>query len=135
MNAEQISLFKNLSDWDLNPDMYWDLHNDFDCLGIELSTGRIGLRFRSVSDRGFFLTMEFLDVDIACLRLAFDTPIAALTLDNLYRGRFEINDHLIEYDEQGRGYFYLEFYEGPTFELWATSVSVIPDVDVLRRCG
>jgi hypothetical protein len=41
------------------------------------------------------------------------------TLDTLYRGRVESNGELIEISEDGKSYFYLEFYEGQRIEFWA----------------
>jgi hypothetical protein len=50
-----------------------------------------------------------------------------LTLDNLYRGRFEKNGTLIEFDPGGRSYFYLEFYEEDEIEFWSDELSLKAD--------
>ena len=48
MNAQDVELFKNLSEWNLDSSNYWDLHNDFDCIEIKLAEGKLSLRFRAI---------------------------------------------------------------------------------------
>jgi len=125
MKAKDLDLFKNLCDWDLNPDEYWDLHNDFECVRIINEKGLLKFVFKSISDATNFLYLEFMDTELTHLDLSLAEPLATLTLDNVYRGRFQVNGDLIEFDQQQRGYFYLEFYEGPMFEFWSSGVSLI----------
>lgn len=53
----------------------------------------------------------------------FTETMKTLTIDNLYRGKFEIDGALTEF-ENNRGYFYLEFYEGQKIEFWSESLSI-----------
>lgn len=122
-NVLKIDLFKNLCDWDLEPDNYRDLHNDFGCIGIELAHRSLHLKFRGLAKSAHRLDIEFKNVEVVRMDIAFDEPLANLTVDNLHRGRCEINGGLVEVDGHGRGYFYLQFYEGPELEFWSDTVS------------
>ncbi len=124
MNAEEIELFKNLSEWDFDQGNYWDLHNDFDCVGVKLETGVLILRFRALSEKTPSLDLEFNGAEITRLNFSADKSLFTLTLDNLYRGRFQVDDKLIDVDDQGRGYFYVDFYEGATLEFWSETVKM-----------
>lgn len=53
----------------------------------------------------------------------FTETMKTLTIDNLFRGKFEIDGALTEF-ENNRGYFYLEFYEGQKIEFWSESLSI-----------
>lgn len=129
MNVLDIELFKNLCQWDLEPDNYRDLHNDFACVGIEFAGRSLHLQFQELAKSAQKLDIEFTDVDLIRISIDFRNPIANLTIDNLHRGRFEINGSLIEADEEERGYFYLQFYEGPEMEFWSKSVYVNSEAD------
>lgn len=124
LTAEEIEFFKNLSEWDFDQGNYWDLHNDFDCVGVELAAGVLNLRFRALAEKTPSLNLEFDDAEITVANLSTDKSFSALTLDNLYRGRFQVDDRLIDVDNRGRGYFYLEFYEGPRLEFWSKTVNM-----------
>lgn len=124
LNAKEIEFFRNLSEWDFDQGNYWDLHNDFGCVAVKLDAGVLILRFSALSDKTPALNLEFNEAEITQLNLSADKSLVTLTLDNLYRGRFQVDDRLIDVDDQGRGYFYLEFYEGPTLEFWSGTVKM-----------
>lgn len=46
-------------------------------------------------------------------------------IDTLYRGRFEENNQLKEYSEDGKGYFYLSFYNDEEIQFWAEEFKII----------
>ena len=123
-NVLEIELFKNLCDWDLERNNHRDLHSDFGCNGIEFAQQSLHLKFQGLAKSSHKLEIEFMNVEVVRMDISFDEPLANLTLDSLYRGRFEIDGGLVEFDERGRGYFYLEFYEGPELEFWSKSVSM-----------
>jgi hypothetical protein len=53
----------------------------------------------------------------------FYETIPTLTIDNLYKGKAEVEGGLIEF-QNNRGYFYLEFYEGQKIEFWSDGILV-----------
>jgi len=46
-------------------------------------------------------------------------------LDQFYRGRYESDGKLSDINENGERYFYLNFYEGDYFEIFAKEVLLI----------
>jgi hypothetical protein len=124
MKAESVELFRNLSDWDIDPPEYWDLHNEFGCTDMEYGANVLKLKFASISDSFRQLTLMFDAASIENIKLPLDTPLNMLTLELLYRGRNEVNNQLLEFDEMGRSYFYLEFCEGPKLGFWTKELSL-----------
>lgn len=120
--ATSIEFFKNLAQYDYDNGFY-DFHNDYNCEKLSFSDGILLILFKSLAD-GILLSLKFTEVKIITLDFFNVKDIENLTLDNLYRGRYELNGVLIELSEDGKGYFYLEFYEGQKLEFWAKSVDV-----------
>ncbi len=117
--ATSIEFFKNLAQYDYN-NQYYDFHNDYNCEKLSYSDGILIILFKSLID-GIFLSLKFTDVKIVTLDFF---NVKDLTLDNLYRGRSELNGELIEVSEDGKGYFYLEFYEGQKLEFWSNGIKI-----------
>ena len=46
-----------------------------------------------------------------------------LTIDNIYRGRFEQEGQLFEFDQDKRAYFYVEFYQNFKIELLCDKIA------------
>ncbi|UYQ95584.1 hypothetical protein MKQ68_10770 [Chitinophaga horti] len=46
------------------------------------------------------------------------------SLNSFYRGRFEQDGELLEFTDDGRGYYYLEFENGDSIELHASNVKL-----------
>jgi hypothetical protein len=124
VKAQEIELFRNLSDWEFNAGEYWDLHNDFDCVRIALQNEVLEFTFKSLSDPLCMLILKFVDAELVRFDLPMVEALAAKTLDNLYRGRVQVGTDLIELDHNRRGYFYMEFYEGALLEFWSGGVAV-----------
>ncbi len=56
--------------------------------------------------------MEFFDFEIVKMQFTFKCEEESITLGNFYRGRF-VNDNILhDRIEDGRGYMYVDFYEG-----------------------
>ena len=70
------------------------------------------------------MSLKFTDVNITTIDFFNLKEVEGLTIDTLYRGRAELDGELIEVSEDGKGYFYLEFYEGQKLEFWAKYISV-----------
>lgn len=120
-NSIKIELFQNISQFYFDNEFY-DFHNDFECINVKLNKNDLILLFKkSLSD--FMVSIHFQETTLTSLEFEFVEEFKSLTLDNLYRGKFEIDGKLIEF-ENNKGYFYLEFYEGITFEFWCESILV-----------
>lgn len=122
MIANEIKLFKNLAEWDLEG-TYFDLRKDFECFAVRYEKNVLVLEFKeSVSPTSHF-SMTCENAELIRINASVKKPAEALTLDNFYRGNYEVNGHLIDVDGV-RAYFYLEFYEGPILEFWAEELRV-----------
>jgi hypothetical protein len=102
-----IEFFKNLAQYDYD-NRYYDFHNNYSCEELSYSNGILLFLFKSYID-GTFLSLKFTDVKITALDLFNVKDVESLTLDNLYRGKFELNGDLIEISEEGNGYSFLFF--------------------------
>jgi hypothetical protein len=111
--TSSIEFIKNLAQYNYN-NQYYDFHNDYNCEKISYSNGILLILFKKLTNDDV-LSLKFSDVTIKL----FDFFNEFLTLDTLYRGRVESNGELIEISEDGKSYFYLEFYEGQRIEFWA----------------
>jgi len=122
INVTSIEFFKNLAQFDYN-NLYYDLHNDYNCEKLTFSDGILLIQFKSIIDDKL-LFIKFMDTKLVYLNVFNVKEVENLSLDNLYRGRFELNGELIDVSIDGEAYFYLEFYEGQKFEFWAKKMSI-----------
>ena len=120
--ATSLNLFKNLAQYDYN-NRYYDFHNDYNCENLSYSEETLLIILKKMVD-GALLSLKFTDVTIVTIAFSNIKEVEGLTIDTLYRGRAEINGELIEVSEDGRCYFYLEFYEGPKLEFWAKNINI-----------
>lgn len=121
INSKNIELFQNISQFCFD-DKFYDFHNDYECVKVKLNNNDLILLFKkSFSD--FKVSIHFQETTFTSLEFEFIDDLKPLTIDNLYRGRFEMDGKLVEFDNN-RGYFYLEFYEGLSFEFWCASIFV-----------
>lgn len=120
--ATSIEFIKNLIQLEYD-NRYYDLHNDYNCEKVSYSTGELLIKLKSLTD-GDLLFLKFMDVEITSMDFFNVKEIAGLTLDSIYRGRVEFNGELKEVSEDGKGYFYLEFYEGQKLEFWAKGLGI-----------
>ncbi len=121
-NSREIELFKNLSQFDLSKVNY-DFHNDFDCIKILFERTFLVLLFKRITD-SCLVSFKFENVFLEGFQFFNFEEFKNLTVDNIYRGRFQIDDELFEFNDDGKSYFYIEFYEGPKIELWCESIVV-----------
>jgi hypothetical protein len=121
--AKDIELFKNLAELNYD-DQYYDFHNDYDCQKILFENEEIILVFKNIVSEKILL-LKFKGVFIEKMDFFNVSNIEYLTIDNLYRGKVEIDGSLIDISDNGKAYFYLEFYEGQKIEFWAIGISLV----------
>ena len=90
-----------------------DLHNSFNCRNIEYAMDKFIFDF---SDSESLLRIVFTEVEILKMQLPFKQSFEGITLDNMYRGRFEVNSQLADLSPDSKGCIYIEFYEGQSLE-------------------
>ena len=122
LNSREIEIFKNLSQFEIDK-VYYDFHNDFDCRKIFLKSASLILLFRNITDSSY-VSLKFEKVILERFDFLNFEELKILTIDNIYRGRFQRNNDLFEFDIDGRSYFYIEFYEGPKIELWSERIII-----------
>jgi hypothetical protein len=116
-----IELFENLCQYEFDNE-YYDLHNDYDCQSVSLKETVLFINFNQEVN-GKSISLVFTDVEVKQFDFFNVLDSKILTIDNVYRGRTEINGELKEFLGE-KGYFYLEFYEGQRLEFWAKSVGI-----------
>lgn len=121
IRSDKIELFQNLSQFDFDNDSF-DFHNDFDCLKVKFQSDILVLIFQNIVSK-FLISVSFQKTTLTFFEFDFTELTKTLTIDNLYRGKYEIDGSLIEF-QNNRGYFYLEFYEGQKIEFWSESISI-----------
>ncbi|WHY88153.1 hypothetical protein QNH39_10035 [Neobacillus novalis] len=119
--AKSIELFENLCQYEFDYN-YYDLHNDYDCESVTLKDDILFINFKQEAN-GNSLSLIFTDVELKQFEFFNVNDSKTLTIDNVYRGRVEIDGELEECLGE-KGYFYLEFYEGQRLEFWAKSVGI-----------
>jgi hypothetical protein len=117
----KIELFQNISQLDFD-EMHYDLHNEFDCVKVKFQNNVLVLVFQNIVSK-FLISLNFQNTILTFCEFEFVHISKTLTIDNLYRGKFENEGKLIEFENE-RGYFYLEFYEGQKIEFWSESIVV-----------
>ncbi len=122
ISFQNIELFENLSQYEYAGNFY-DFHNDFDCVKISmLSKNILCLLFKKLNTKEL-AKMNFLNSKIEKMEFFNFPKVENLTIDNIYRGRTEINGQLAD-TRNNQGYFYLEFDEGQKLEFWSTGFTI-----------
>lgn len=122
IKANKIKLFENIAQFDIEG-IYYDFHNDYSCTRVSLSEDSLELMFlKSLSDEK--ISLRFLEVEIFMLDLMFCEINKGLTIDSIYRGRFEVGGFLNEFNEMNKSFIYIEFYEGQAIELFCERIEV-----------
>lgn len=121
-------LFKNLSEIQIG-NIHVDLHNNYDCYQINYSkeTHELKLSFKTSMEQIQSIThLDIIFENVVINSMSFDLGDVKdmMTIDNLYRGKYQEKDKLKEFTEDGKAYYYLEFYRGYTFELFANKIIV-----------
>ena len=125
INITHSPLFENLAFLQLD-DFYMDAHNDFHFsqFQFEQQTQRLTITFRSLNESPSIVEYVLEEVEfIECSITQFQQH-TQIILDNLYRGRFESNNILLEKSENGKVCFYIDFIENILIELLTSKVIV-----------
>jgi hypothetical protein len=121
-SIQDIDLFKNLAQLEIN-ETYFDFHNDFYCREFRYLNNVLEIVMKNNSNK--IVLIRFDHVVITKSDFGEYTFVNDLTVDQIYRGRTEFGNQLIEIDNEGRGYFYLEFDEGQRMEFWSSGIQVV----------
>jgi hypothetical protein len=121
IDSKNLELFRNLSQLELG-ECYYDFHNDFDCIRIGLENNFLIFLFKKIIE-GYIISYRFENVDIVNFEFINFSEFNNLTIDNIYRGRFENNGKLLEFNNEN-SYFYLEFDQGSKMEFWSKGIII-----------
>lgn len=102
----------------------YDLHNDFYCSGINFSSvkPRFVLTFLPL-DVGRNLpkvVLIFENVNIGKIELYSSNVVDSTTINNFYRGRYQVGNELREETPNKEVIFYIEFENANKWELFCT---------------
>ena len=123
IKSRNIKLFENISQYKFN-EKYFDFHNDYDCIKLLLlSGGLFVLIFKNLVNKKI-VKLRFSNVIIEKMEIFNYSKVENLTIDNLYRGKTEINKKLVEFNNSDKGYYYLEFDEGQKIEFWSSGLDI-----------
>jgi hypothetical protein len=119
-------LFKDLVEIDVNGYCV-DLHNDYDCLKLRFSDAELLMSFKSIraNSKYSFVVLQFKAVEIKKLHINFGVDAKHKTIDRLHRCRFLHNGQLIEYSNEGKAFYVLEFCEGYAVEFFTAELVLI----------
>lgn len=106
---------------------YIDLHNDYDCYSISYAdiSKELCLRFEFCEDEERKVDLVFKEVEISKMSFNLGDLEDVKTIDNLYRGRYEVEGVLREFTDDGKSYYYIEFCSGLSFELFAKKIFAV----------
>jgi len=122
INSKEIEPFKNLSQLEIGS-IYYDFHNDFNCIKIVFEDSFLILLFKNIVDE-YIVSFKFEKVILERFEFFNFEALNNLTIDNLYRVRFQAESELLEFDNTGKSYFYIEFCEEVKIELWCQAITI-----------
>ena len=120
-------LFESLLEIQVEKGRYVDLHNDYDCYQINYlsKTGELQLLFKALDATIEQVELVFEGAVINSMSFSFEDVSEMATIDSLYRGKYQDLSGLRELSEEGKSYYYVEFYRGAAFELFASKVILV----------
>lgn len=121
MEAANIKLFGDLTQIEIEGNFY-DLHNTYNCEALLFKENGLLLKLRGINDAES-LQIKFADVSIAYIDFNFGDFTGNLTIDQLYRGRFERDREVYELADK-RCFFYLSFVEGAEVHFFSDGLSL-----------
>ncbi len=126
INLENMTLFAPILDFTIGEE-HIDLHNDYDCQNIvELADKReVALYFNHTKHHHKKIVLLFGQAKITTTKHLISDTSRSVTLSNFHRGKFttEGND-LLEINNEGQKYFYLDFSEGQQMKIFAKTISL-----------
>jgi hypothetical protein len=120
---KQSKILDDLTSIDVGGE-YFDLHNNYKCVYLKhfIEENKLIMSFKTATARPQKINkVEVVFEEVEITRVSF-TPgnfKELMTIDNFYRGRYEVNNALMEYSPEGKAYYYFEFYDGYSFEVFA----------------
>lgn len=129
IDLTQTELFKSFAEIGTG-DTYVDLHNEFRCYSIKFSQpeSQLSLSFRASENnlrKVKHVELIFKNVAITSMDFKMDNTIedTVWTIDMVYRGRFaNANNELKEISREGKYYYYIDFVNDYSFEVFSNSV-------------
>jgi len=122
IESEKIEFFENLAQSEFGS-VYYDFHNDYLCNKISQNNECLEILLDHI-EKETPVTLKFFEVEIVQTNFNFMEEHKDLTIDILYKGRFEVNGQLFECSSSSKSYFYLEFYEGQSIEFFCSSIGL-----------
>jgi hypothetical protein len=120
-----IPLFKDLTSI-ITDNGEFDIHNDYNCYLIDLNSKENFIKFFFKKNNENIVNSQlclfFQNARILNFNLFFDRTEDTGIINNFYRGRFEKDNILQEYEDTGERFFHIEFEEGDKFEIFAKKV-------------
>ncbi|HZX58837.1 MAG TPA: hypothetical protein VFE54_08930 [Mucilaginibacter sp.] len=128
IDLTDFELFKSFAEIE-GHGLYIDLHNEFKCDSIIFQNQKRELVLSFSTEPAFKkkakqVDIIFEDITIELFSMKDDNELpGAWTIDNIYRGRFEIDSGILsDVSNDGRYYYYIDFYQDYSFELFAKAV-------------
>ena len=121
-DVTQTPLFECIMSGEID-DTPYDLHNDYQCIKIQLDAAEKKLQLRFTND-DYKVIVEFYQVTITNFTIHPEKSAESGTLEHFYRGRFEFNNNLHEITALGEYYYYLALMERDVIELFAKRVTL-----------
>jgi len=121
MLAKECELFYNLVDLNYE-EKYYDFHNDYNCIKILFENDTLILRFEHIKKKNI-IELCFERSKIVKVHFDFSQTMNQLTIDNIYRGKFEQKNQLCEFSDN-KSYFYITFCEDISIELFTEKITL-----------
>ncbi|WDF68407.1 hypothetical protein PQ465_19195 [Sphingobacterium oryzagri] len=127
IELESRILFDSLLTIQVDIDTYIDLHNDYNCYSISYAhvSKELYLRFEFCEGKERKVDLVFKEVEINKMSFNLGDLEDVKTIDNLYRGKYEIEGKLKEFTDDGKSYYYIEFCADLSFELFAKKLFAV----------
>jgi hypothetical protein len=129
INLTKSELFENLIEL-TKESIYIDLHNDYDCKHVlyDEVLKTICISFDSINSSNSYnkVDIRFEGIEVNKISLQLQSGLQKdITLDTFYRGRYEVDGDVKEFSQEGKPYFYIDFDEEYSIELFTSSVVAI----------
>ncbi|MDP4255367.1 MAG: hypothetical protein Q8938_15265 [Bacteroidota bacterium] len=124
-----VELFKDLTFIEEGGENY-DLHNEFECFSFmyDQESETVNMAFKERNSKSLEsdkICIMFKGVSFCKFELSLIRSEDSATINNFYRGRFEMDGKLYEKSSEGASYFYIEFETGDKFEFFAKKAMLV----------
>lgn len=128
IDLTNTELFKSFAEIVIE-DIYVDLHNEFDCYSINYSKSQLSLSFKankynSRKIQHVEIVFKNALIELMNFKIENDKGDSTNTIDNIYRGRFEIETNdLAEISDERKYYYYINFCNDYSIEVFSDLVT------------